>query len=629
MTPDDLTNLSIPSDPRISPDDGRVAFVVSRPDIEADRNDSRIWLADDTGARVLTNGPDDKTPRWSPDGSSLAFIRKTDDSGSQLAILPLDGGEIRVITEFVHGVEAFEWSPDGSTLVVVAITATEEWTDLDDEERERRPRRIRSVPYRFDGRGSIHDRKRHLWLVDPTSQSEPRCLTPGDHDEESPVWSPDGGKLAFISDRDPGRGLVSGNDVFEVDVGSGDVSRVAARGFWNSVSYRPDGTLHLLGNVQAAYPVEAYLYRREPDGSLTDLTGQLDRSSVSLAAGPAAVVWDGDNAVIGWEDSGTFGVIKVSSDGSIETAAGGQRIVTGFDIQHGRLVFTASRWDSPGELYSIVNGAEQQLSSLNSMDLGFVEPEHFQVESGDGEVDVWVYLPDGDEPAPLLLNIHGGPASQFGFGFFDEFQVYAGAGYGVVACNPRGSSGRGGEFTRSVVGEGWGKVDLEDIRATVEASLDRFPRLDSERMGLMGGSYGGFMTAWIIGQEDRWRSAVVERALISWTSFAGTSDIGGVFPENYTEAKYPKSWDTWWELGPLALADHVTTPTLILHSEDDFRCPIEQAEQYFMALLRNGTTTEMLRFPGEGHEMSRSGSPLHRKERFDAVLDWHGRYLSP
>ena len=174
-----------------------------------------------------------------------------------------------------------------------------------------------------------------------------------------------------------------------------------------------------------------------------------------------------------------------------------------------------------------------------------------------------------------------------------------------------------------------GKVDLEDIRATVEASFDKFPRLDSERMGVMGGSYGGFMTAWIIGQEDRWRSAVVERALISWTSFAGTSDIGGVFPENYTGAKYPDSWDTWWELGPLALAEHVTTPTLILHSEDDFRCPIEQAEQYFMALLRNGTTTEMLRFPGEGHEMSRSGRPLHRKERFEAVLDWHGRYLSP
>jgi dipeptidyl aminopeptidase/acylaminoacyl peptidase len=147
-------------------------------------------------------------------------------------------------------------------------------------------------------------------------------------------------------------------------------------------------------------------------------------------------------------------------------------------------------------------------------------------------------------------------------------------------------------------------------------------------MGIMGGSYGGFMTAWIIGQEERWKSAVVERALISWTSFSGTSDIGGVFPEKYLEEPYPDAWGTWWEKGPLALAHNVTTPTLVLHSEDDFRCPIEQAEQYFMALLRNGTPTELLRFPGEGHEMSRSGKPKHRAERFEAILDWHSRHLS-
>ncbi len=629
MTPDDLMNLNIPSDPRISPDGSRIAFLVSTPDIEEDHNDSRIWLVDDRGDRVLTNGPGDKAPRWSPDGSSLAFLRKTDDSVAQVAVMPLDGGEVRVITEFDHGVEAVEWSPDSSKLLVVAITATEEWSDMDDEERERRPRRITSVPYRFDGRGSTHDRRRHLWIVDPVDEFEPRCLTPGDHDAEFPAWSPDGRVVAFITDHDPGRGLVSGNDVFEVDVESGEISRAAARGLWHWVSYRADGALHLLGNVETAYPVDAYLYRREPDGSFTALTGHLDRGSVSPAAGTAAIVWDNDNAVIGLEDSGTFGVIEVSSNGTIETAVDGRRIVTGFDIHDGRLVFTASKWDSPGELYSIRGGVEQQLTSLNSMDMGLVEPEHLRVESGDGEIDVWAYLPDGDASVPVLLNIHGGPASQYGFGFFDEFQVYAGAGYGVIATNPRGSSGRGRDFARAVVGEGWGNVDLEDIRAAIEASLARFPRLDSGRMGLMGGSYGGFMTAWIIGQEDRWRSAVVERALISWTSFAGTSDIGGVFPENYTGVSYPQGWQTWWELGPLALAENVATPTLILHSEDDFRCPIEQAEQYFMALLRNGTTTEMLRFPGEGHELSRSGSPLHRKERFDAVLDWHGRYLTP
>jgi dipeptidyl aminopeptidase/acylaminoacyl peptidase len=627
MTPDDLPKLNVPSDPRISPNGEQVAFVVSTPNIEDDRYDRRIWLVKDDNARELTNGPGDIAPRWSPDGTRLAFIRKMEGEEARVAVIPLGGGEVTLVSTFEHGVEAIEWAPDGSSLLVVAVTSSEEWADLEEKERERRPRRVTSVPYRYDGRGWTHDRRRHLWLVDPEGESEPRCLTPGDHDEESPSWSPDARHVAFISDRDPRHGLASGNDAWEVDVNTGEVTQVGSRGFWTAVSYRPDGVLHLLGNVDTVYPVDSYLYRREADGSLTDLTGHLDRSSVSPAAGPATLRWDGDDALIGLEDSGMFGVVRVSSKGTVDPIVEGHRAVTGFDNAEGRLVFSASSWGSPGEIYSIVSGTEQQETDLNEVDLDLVEPEHFRVESDDIEVDVWVYLPDGDGTVPLLLNIHGGPASQYGFGFFDEFQVYVGAGYGVVACNPRGSSGRGIDFTRAVVGEGWGDVDLRDIRAVVTAALESFPRLDPERMGVMGGSYGGFMTAWIIGQENRWNSAVVERALISWTSFAGTSDIGGVFPENYTKAPYPEGWSTWWRLGPLSLAEKVATPTLILHSEDDFRCPIEQAEQYFMALLRNGTETEMLRFPGEGHELSRGGTPRHREERFNAVLDWHGRHL--
>jgi dipeptidyl aminopeptidase/acylaminoacyl peptidase len=283
--------------------------------------------------------------------------------------------------------------------------------------------------------------------------------------------------------------------------------------------------------------------------------------------------------------------------------------------------------DAPAELWSLADGADpSRLTSLNEVDLAVVTPEHFRVESNGSEVDVWVLLPPGDGKVPLLLNIHGGPASQYGFGFFDEFQVYATAGYGVVACNPRGSSGRGQDFLRAVTGEGWGVVDMEDIDTAVTSALERYPRLDPERMGIMGGSYGGFLTAWAIARQHHWKSAVVERALTNWASFAGTSDIGGTFPSMYTHAEYP-DWETWWRMSPLAYADQVTTPTLVLHSEDDFRCPIEQGEQYFMALLRNGTEAEMLRFPGESHELSRSGKPRHRKERFEAILDWHDRHL--
>ena len=620
MTPDQLTEAHVPTDPRLSPDGHRVAFVVSTQNVDEDRYDRAIWIDDSR----FTSGPGDTAPRWSPDGRKLAFLRSVDGDPAQVAIIPVDGGEARVVTDFELGVEALEWSGDGESLVVVAVTYTEDWTDLDEDELKRKPRRVANVPYRYDGRGWTHDRKRHLWLVKPGSGGEPRCLTPGEFDEEAPACSPDGSKIAFVSDRHPRQGLESGNDVWEVDVATGDLTKVTDRGFWSHVSYRPDGVLHLLGNLDSRYPVDFYLQRREDDGSLTSLTGQLDRGSVSLAAGPAAIRWQGDDAVIGLEDSGTFGVIRVKPDGTIETVVDGQVVVTGFDAGPDRLVWTASSWDSPGELFS--DG--QAVTELNQIDLGLTRPDHFRVISDGFEIDVWVYLPDGDDKVPLLLNIHGGPASQYGFGFFDEFQVYAGAGYGVVACNPRGSAGRGAEFVEAVRGQAWGVVDVADVNAAVTGALERHPRLDPDRMGIMGGSYGGFMTAWMIGQEDRWKSAVVERALISWTSFAGTSDIGGAFPENYLLEAYPGSWQTLWEKSPLSLADNVSTPTLILHSENDHRCPIEQAEQYFMALLRNGTTVELLRFPGEGHELSRGGKPRHRRERFEAILDWHSRHLA-
>ncbi|HXV71592.1 MAG TPA: S9 family peptidase [Acidimicrobiia bacterium] len=620
MTPDQLAEIRIPSDPRLSPAGDKVAYVVSRPNLEDDRYDRSLWVDD----RRYTEGPGDSSPRWSPDGKQLAFLRSEEGKPAQIAVIPLEGGEARLITDFELGVEALEWSPDGGRVVAVVVEWASEWSDLDEDERKRRPRRVTSVPFRFDNKGWTHDRKRHLWLVDVSGKGESERVTEGRFDEESPAWSPDGSTIAFVSDRDPGQGLVSGNDVWEIDIATGEITKVTERGFWTYVSYRSDGVLHLLGNENPRYPVDSYLYRRTDDGRLSDLTGHLDRGSVSLAAGPAALRWDRDSAVLGYEDSGTFGLIQVAPDGSVDTLVDDQMVVTGFDKTGDRLVFTASTWDSPGELFSDQVAA----TSLNSnSDLELTAPDHFRVDSDGHEIDVWVYMPTGTESVPLLLNIHGGPASQYGFGFFDEFQVYVGAGYGVVACNPRGSAGRGEAFVSAVKGEHWGVVDHADVSAAVAAALERHDRLDPDRMGVMGGSYGGFLTAWIIGHEDRWKSAVVERALISWNSFAGTSDIGGVFPENYLEISYPDAWDTWWQRGPLALAHNVTTPTLVVHAENDLRCPIEQAEQYFMALLRNGTTTEFIRFPDEGHEMSRSGKPRHRQERFEAILDWHDRHL--
>ncbi|HEY5578872.1 MAG TPA: S9 family peptidase, partial [Acidimicrobiia bacterium] len=296
------------------------------------------------------------------------------------------------------------------------------------------------------------------------------------------------------------------------------------------------------------------------------------------------------------------------------------------------IAFAATASADPGELHLWENQHERVLTGFNEefrAQVALSPPRPFVFESGGAEVDAWAYLPEGNGPFPLLLNIHGGPASQYGYGFFDEFQVYAGAGYGVLACNPRGSTGRGRDFLRAVTGDGWGTADLQDVTACVDQALLRFPQLDASRVGVMGGSYGGFLTAWLVAHDQRYRSAIVERALLGWESFAGTSDIGATFSRRYLDADLPEGRQLLAERSPLNVAHRITTPTLILHSENDFRCPIEQAEQLFMTLLKAGTDVEMVRFPDEGHELSRSGKPRHRRERLEIVVDWHNRHLAP
>ena len=614
--------LATASDPRVTPDGSTIAFVVTAPDLERDRYRREIWLAEPT-VRRFTPGPDDSNPRWSPGGGRLAFLRSAKGNPAQVTVMPADGGEAVTVSEFRYGAEAAEWSPDGTRLAAVGITPIPALEDVDEEEIRRRPRRFTRHPYRFDGMGWIHDRRRHIWILDPAGIQEPRCLTPGDFDETSPMWSPDGSTIAFVTDREAQPGLVPGNDVFEVDTGTGHLTRAAPRGFWQHASYRPDGVLHLLGNEEADFTLCSYLYRWEGDGGLTNLTGHTERSSIGLGVGPYRIEWDGETAQVGYEDSGTIGVVSVTPGGDVSSVVGGEQVVTGFAPTPAGPAYTASRWDRPGELFL----GDQQLTGLSGEEVSWVRPAHFRAAGTRGEIDTWVYLPDGEEPVPLLLCIHGGPPTQYGFDLFDEFQVYASAGYGVVACNPRGSSGRGEYWIRAVKGDGWGVVDLEDIRAAVATALERFPRLDRERMGVMGSSYGGMMTAWIIGHEDRWRSAVVESAVTEWTSFVSTSDLGGLYARHYLQVDYPDGHETWWRHSPVRVANRVTTPTLVLHSDEDWRVPIGQGEQFFMALLRNGTPTEMVRFAGESHGLSRTGTPLHRRDRFEAILDWHSRYL--
>jgi dipeptidyl aminopeptidase/acylaminoacyl peptidase len=420
-----------------------------------------------------------------------------------------------------------------------------------------------------------------------------------------------------------------------VTVDGGEATAVTDVGTWSRPSYDRSGNLYAIRRVDRwSYPDVSPLQRRGDDGEFSALTA-VDRNFVTFAPelAPGGPQWlDDGTALSTLEDSGRVRIVRIQLDGSVEDVIGGDRLITGIDPRSDgtAAVFTATSPTEPGDVWWWENGEERRLTDLNAgfaEAAGLVEPHRFVMDHDGVAVEGWVYLPDGGDKAPLLLNIHGGPATQYGYGFFDEFQVYVGAGYGVVAINPRGASGYGSDFARAVVGEWHGEMppDLVDLVAAPDAAATECPRLDTEVMGVMGGSYGGFATVRVAAADRRYRSAVAERGLYVWNSFVGTSDIGTYFDGMYVRREATP--DELWQASPLRHAARITTPTLVLHSESDFRCPIEQGEQLFRVMQLNGVPSEMVRFPGEGHELSRAGKPKHRVERFEAILAWHARYL--
>lgn len=639
MRPDQLGDYRVPSDPRIHPDGVEAVFVVSQMDLEEDRYNRRIWLWDGATARPLTSGPGDSSPRWSPDGSRLAFLRKGtgDDDTPQVAVLRLDGGEAEVVTAFDLGVTELEWSPDGSTIAVVAHEWTDDWKDVDPDDRARKTRRILRLPFRFDNRGWLDDRRSHVWLVDPDAEWKPTRLTDGDFFDRNIAWHPDGTELVFLSARHDERGRDPGVQVWSVPAGGGDVVEESPVGEWSVPHYAPDGILHAIGSDDRwAHPTVSPL-RRSVDGVWQQVT-KIDRDLVSFLPPllPAGPQWlDDGSALCLLLDSGAVGVVRIEGDGAVEAVLGGDRAIAGISpaADGTGAVFVATTPADPGEVYWWDGVEEIRLTSLNDefrQATALVEPERFTIDHDGVSIEGWVYLPPGDETVPLLVNIHGGPAAQYGYAFLDEFQVYAGAGYGVVATNPRGSRGYGTDHLRAIVGR-WqddDPPDLVDELAIPDTAAAQFPRLDIERLGVMGGSYGGFATIRVLAEDQRYRSAIAERGLYSFLSFAGTSDIGPVFDGFYLGHGRADRMEVLWAASPLRHAGRITTPTLVLHSEHDWRCPIEQGEQLFAVLWGNGVDTELVRFPpGEGHELSRSGKPRHRVERFEVVLDWHERHL--
>ena len=645
MRPTDLALLRTPGVPTVSPD-GRIAVVaVSRLDLEADEYRGQLWAVPTDGsapARPLTTGHRDSAPAFSPDGRWLAYLSAKPGGRPQLHVLPTSGGAARRLTSCPLGAGAAVWSPDSRRLAFVSRVPEEgRYGTVEGVGPEAEPPRlITTFQYRQDDVGFVADRRSQVFVValpedgtdDAAAPPRPVQVTTGDADCTDVTWSPDGTELAFVSARHERADRELVTDVYVVRTDGSQLRRVTeSRADCSRPAYDRTGrTIYLtavpdLGEDGLGFVgSQATLCRVDAAGG--PLQPLLDPEEHHRGdETPATVLADGA-ALFGVERRGAVELLRVPLDGGAPTALiDGPFTVRGFAVGGGVVVATVAHDRSAGELVAITPGRRRLLTTFGR-ELGATGRVHRMEErtadAPDGyPVHGWVTVPDGPGPHPVLLTIHGGPFAQYGWTLFDETQAYVSAGYAVVQCNPRGSSGYGQAHGRSIQGQ-WGTLDADDVLAFLDEALED-PRLDAERVGIMGGSYGGYLTTLLITRTTRFVAAISERAFLDPVSFVGSSDIGWFFPDGYLGTDPQRIAAQ----SPMAAVGQIETPTFVIHSEEDWRCPVEQGLRLYVALKRRGVPTELLLFPGEGHELSRSGRPKHRLARLEHVLRWWARWL--
>jgi dipeptidyl aminopeptidase/acylaminoacyl peptidase len=634
VKPSDIAHLISLGAPTIAPD-GRTAVVAAAaPDLEEDEYRGQLWsiaLDGDTPPRKLTHGDRDMAPRYSPDGKWLAFLRAEPKGKPQVHLLPTDGGDARAVTDLPGGAGAPVWSPD-STKLAFTTRVPEDGRYGQDEKitpDKEPPRRITGLQYRLDGVGFLIDHREHVFVVDLETDGKAEQLTEGGFDNGQVAWSPDGAWLAFVSARHDSREHDLNGDVFVIRPDGSDLRQITD----NSLSvgrpaFTPDGAGVVLQGVDPG-PDRSRWFANQNGLYAVDASGGTPHRLTDAELynlDEAETVVDGDRALVLVENRGAIDLLAVPLDGSAPTTvSGGQRQITGFAVAGDTIVLTYKDESSVGELGVLRDGSIHTLTDFGASLRAQAAPRpivELTTAAPDGQpLHGFLVAPEGDGPHPVLLMIHGGPFTQYGWTLFDEAQVYAGAGYAVVYTNPRGSSGYGaayGDWIRGDVGE----RSSVDLLALLDAALVR-PELDETHVGVLGGSHGGYMTSWLVGHTDRFAAAVSERAVNAIDSFTGSSDIGWGFGDDL----YSTDAEDQRRQSPLTYADKITTPLLIVHSEQDWRCPLEQGQRLYVALRSRDADVEMLIFPGEGHELSRSGLPSHRVARFEAIVDWFDRYL--
>ena len=662
---EDLYDFQFVEDPQISPDGKQVAFVKVTIDKIGNKYNRNIWLATldpKPRLRQFTFGPKaDTTPRWNPDGKTLAFVSARNDK-PQIYLITLEGGEASALTSLPNGATNPVWRPDGKRIAFNSRLNAEDRAKEDKakedappaseleakhrkelkEDKEKQkidPRVITRLPYRT-GTEFLDDRFAHIYVTDVPAEGEtgqPYRISEGDLNFDEIEWSPDGKFIYSIQPRDP-----------EFDPWHQlDIVRFAVMGrrkpfAWITKTDRdyltakasPDGKW--LATVRhprtGSYGQSAHLaILPAKGGPVRDLTLKLDRQVESIQ-------WARDSKSVFFlaGDGGNVEVYRAGLGGGAPAKiVSGQRMVAGYSVsKSGQIAFAASSPESPSDLHIVRGGKETRLTDFNRKlldavqvapidDMNFTAPEGRPIQG-------WILKPAGFKKGrkyPMVVNMHGGPHVMWGPGMASmwlEWQLHAARGYVVFFCNPRGSDGYGEEFASIITGD-WGRDVMYDVLTGVE-TVAAMGFVDSKRMALTGGSYAGYMTAWIAGHDDRFACAWSQRGLYNVISMYGVTDIPW-FVEREFDVELPhEALEKCWGQSPLAYVTNIRTPLAIEHQENDYRCPISEAEQLFAALKRLKREVIFVRYPREGHEMSRSGEPQHRVDRLNRMVEWFDKW---